>query len=92
MCSKPPAPDPPPASPQRDGFRHRYITSHIHRKSVETQSSDLEMNENEVPHKVHSPAHGLSYWRLVDEVWHYVSVDWGTKCKDELGDATSKRS
>lgn len=30
----------------------------------------------------------LSHWRIVDEVWHYSSVDWGKRCEFLLENAS----
>lgn len=50
-------------------------------KSVESDSGDIEGRCE--PEKSDSPPGelDLNYYHLVNEVWHFCSVDWGSQCK-----------
>ena len=50
------------------------------RKSTDTHSSDPEAVEMVEPHKNDGDL-DLNHYRIIDEVWHFCSVDWGSKCK-----------
>ncbi|KAL2043302.1 hypothetical protein N7G274_003608 [Stereocaulon virgatum] len=49
------------------------------RKSVDARSSDIEMFEDGATSPIQSPLPDLSHYKLVNEVWHYCSVDWGSR-------------
>lgn len=50
------------------------------RKSMDTHSSDPEAHEMEESRRNDRPL-DLNHYRIVDEVWHFCSVDWGSKCE-----------
>ena len=52
---------------------------HVERRSVESRSLDLEKEGMAVPTSLHPPRLDLSHYKMVEEVWHYCSVDWGSK-------------
>ncbi len=52
----------------------------MERRSVESHSLDLEKEGMAIPTSFRPPALDLSHYRLVEEVWHYCSVDWSDKC------------
>ncbi|KAF6234413.1 hypothetical protein HO173_007446 [Letharia columbiana] len=63
---------------------HRRVLSRgkkpdMERKSVESQSLDLEKDGMAVPTSLRPPMLDLSHYRLVEEVWHYCSIDWSNK-------------
>lgn len=49
-------------------------------KSAESHSDDIESHEMSY---IGSGAGeiDLNFYRLVNEVWHFCSVDWGSRCK-----------
>ncbi len=63
-------------------FRHSF--QHARRKSVTEDSDDIEgqveMQEVQSSTAANSGL-DLNHYHIVDEVWHYNSVDWGDKCK-----------
>ncbi|KAL2059641.1 hypothetical protein ABVK25_000934 [Lepraria finkii] len=48
-------------------------------KSMDARSSDIEMDINGASSPVSSHILDLSHYKMVNEVWHFFSVDWGTK-------------
>lgn len=57
---------------------------HLERKSVESQSLDLEKDGMATSISPRPNMPDLSHYRLVEEVWHYCSVDWSNKCTEIL--------
>ena len=57
-------------------------TNRKKRKSTESRSSDLEMHKTATTLTHEAPALDLSHYKLVDEVWHYCSVDWDPRRKE----------
>ena len=60
--------------------RQAFVQTYKNRKSVDTHSSDpeaFEMGESSKEDR----GLDLNHYRIVDEVWHFCSVDWGSKCK-----------
>ncbi|KAK3176454.1 hypothetical protein OEA41_007777 [Lepraria neglecta] len=73
------------AVPPTSAFRRlrQRVGLHSHapeRKSMDARSSDIEMDIEGASSPVSSPMLDLSHYKMVNEVWHYFSVDWGTKC------------
>jgi len=56
------------------------VKAYKERKSIDTHSSDPEAHEMEESRRDNSPL-DLNHYRIVDEVWHFCSVDWGSKCE-----------
>ena len=52
------------------------------RASFESQSPDLEMTSTFEQPASHAMDLDLNHYRMVDQVWYYCSVDWGSKCKN----------
>ena len=52
------------------------------RRSTESRSSDLEMHTPAATLTNEAPALDLSHYKLVNEVWHYCSVDWDSQRKE----------
>lgn len=50
-------------------------------KSEESHSKDIESLEMNVASKPRVGELDLNYYHLVNEVWHFCSVDWGSRCK-----------
>ena len=75
-------------APHHSGVLSRGRKPHIGRKSVESQSLDLEKEGVAIPTSLRPPMLDLSHYRLVDEVWHYCSVDWSNKCMRTPGSST----
>lgn len=48
-------------------------------RSVESHFGDME-GHHELGERESSEL-DLNYYRLVNEVWHFCSVDWGSRCK-----------
>ena len=61
----------------------------MERRSVESHSLDLEKEGMANTSTSHSPPLDLSHYRLVEEVWHYCSVDWSNKCTRTLATLTN---
>lgn len=85
MCSKPftPVPVDPRSyenepSSLRSRFSPKFKSSFGERKSIESQSADPEKNFSE---HSSSPMLDLSFYKIINNVWHYCSVDWGSKCR-----------
>ena len=53
---------------------------HSEPKSIESHSLDLEKEGMAIPATFGPPMLDLSHYKLVEEVWHYCSVDWSDKC------------
>lgn len=51
------------------------------RASFESQGADLEMTPAFKQSASHALNLNLNHYRVVDQVWYYCSVDWGSKCK-----------
>ena len=83
MCSEHNKPVSVPQNPLPQGLLARMQrNSHTtQRKSTDTHSSDLEKDEKGVEVLAKSPMLDLSHYKMVNEVWHYCSVDWGAKCR-----------
>ncbi|KAK4695245.1 hypothetical protein P7C71_g2470, partial [Lecanoromycetidae sp. Uapishka_2] len=82
MCSKHNTPNSVPQKAPAHGFRARankaYNQIIEQRRSIETQSSDLESDEKAGPRQTRSPMLDLNHYKVVNQVWHYCSVDWGS--------------
>ena len=66
--------------------RHRaglnpFNTTILERKSTDTHSADLEKDEKGLPVLTRLPMLDLNHYKMVNEVWHFYSVDWGTNCR-----------
>lgn len=53
----------------------------IVRESIDTRTSDPEKNVGMTLASADEDMLDLSHYRMVNEVWHYCSVDWGARCK-----------
>ena len=53
----------------------------LERKSTDTHSADLEKDEKGLPVLARFPMLDLNHYKMVNEVWHFYSVDWGTNCR-----------
>jgi len=81
MCSKIDTPEPAVAEPRRSGLRQMMHTQRrLERKSVESGTTDGESHELSATPFLHPNTRYFNHWRLVNEVWYYCSVDWGSKC------------
>ena len=49
-------------------------------RSIESHSLDLEKEGTAGQTTTNPPILDLSHYKLVEEVWHYCSVDWSDKC------------
>ena len=69
----------PPTSPSKRSFDlHR---SKIASLQAKLHLSDPEKNGPENPSSIDETEYlQLSHYKLIDEVWHYCSVDWGSRC------------
>lgn len=79
MCSDHYPSIPAVSATDRCGVRSRGKKSQLERKSVESQSVDLEKDGMTMSASLHPPLLDLSHYRMVDEVWHFCSVDWNNK-------------
>ena len=61
----------------------------MERRSVESHSLDLEKEGMPDTSTSHPPLLDLSHYKLVEEVWHYCSVDWSNKCMGTLASLTN---
>ncbi len=80
MCSDHVASVPRTSAINHGGGLLRGRKPHMERRSVESHSLDLEKEGMAIPTSFRPPALDLSHYRLVEEVWHYCSVDWSDKC------------
>lgn len=82
MCSKHKTPKVIPSTPRQSGLMYRghWKQDHTDRRSVETQHTDPEKNSG-TPTVVREPVLNLSHYMVVNEVWHFNSVDWGSTCR-----------
>ncbi|KAL9130596.1 MAG: hypothetical protein Q9217_001256 [Psora testacea] len=55
-------------------------TSKNDRKYMDSQGSDPEKSGLDAQSLLYSSGLDLSHYKLVDEVWHYLSTDWTSKC------------
>lgn len=51
------------------------------RPSFESQAADIEMMQGLPEPASHATNPNLNHYRIVNEVWYYCSVDWGSKCR-----------
>lgn len=66
MCSDHSASVPVASAPHHNGVLSRRRIPHTERKSVESQSLDLEKEGMVIPTSIHAPALDLSHYRMVD--------------------------
>lgn len=85
MCTDPLKPALAPTAPETPRSRIHEMWHHqkdMEQTSSQSQTSDpeshMEMAEME---PVERPALDLSHYNIINEVWHYSSVDWGHKCE-----------
>ena len=50
-------------------------------QSIGTLKSDPEKQDQTEDAAVKSGTLDLNHYRIVNEVWHFMSVDWGYRCK-----------
>ena len=86
MHSKHGTPSIVPQKPIYKDLRHRvgfnpFNATTLERKSTDTHSADLEKDEKGLPVLARFPMLDLNHYKMVNEVWHYYSVDWGTNCR-----------
>lgn len=82
MCSEHNTPVPVPQKTPASGMRARAnkaYARYLERPSIDTHSSNQEVEEKAIPRQVRSPMLDLSHYKVVNQVWHYCSVDWGSK-------------
>ena len=53
----------------------------LDRPSFESQAADIEMMQGFPEPASHAENPNLNHYRIVNEVWYYCSVDWGSKCR-----------
>lgn len=56
-----------------------HLKSHF--RSLQPPYSDPEKNSRELQARIKDPLSNLNHYNVVNEVWHYFSVDWGFKCR-----------
>lgn len=56
-----------------------------HQSQLQKQGSDIESHEmsDDVEHSRQKL--DLNHYRIVNEIWHFISVDWGHRCKSQRG-------
>ena len=88
MCCDPLTPIPVPEHPTP----HSRVQELLHPRSVRREKREVQLQQfshlNSDPEKqgradVVSKRSGLdlNHYRIVNEVWHFMSVDWGYRCK-----------
>ena len=60
--------------------RKAFVQAYKERMSTDKHSLDPEALEMEET-RDHDEPLDLNHYRIVDEVWHFCSVDWGSRCK-----------
>lgn len=69
--------------------RHSRLRARIHRlkldrQSFESHAADVEMSPTYDQPASHTVGLDLNHYRIVNEVWYYCSVDWGSKCEKSV--------
>ena len=54
------------------------------RSSFDSRTEDLEMTPTREQPPSHATSLDMNHYRMVNEVWYYCSVDWGTRCKGSV--------
>ena len=54
------------------------------RSSFDSHAEDVEMTPTREEPPSHATSLDMNHYRIVNEVWYYCSVDWGTKCKGSV--------
>lgn len=82
MCSNHLTPVPVSSSPNRDNLARNkaHVATQI-KFADSTSSSDLEKNDGGSLEEIHYPTIDMNHYKIANEVWHYNSVDYGSKCK-----------
>ena len=80
MCSEHNTPVSVPQKVPASGLRARFDKTYSKyvRESIDTHSSDPESNEKATLPTSRTPMLDLNHYKVVNQVWHYYSVDWGT--------------
>lgn len=82
MCCQPGTPLPAVIDTRQSGTHLRTDPQlKYDRSPVDSQSSDLESNEKGNEASEHAANLDVNHYRMVNEVWYYCSVDWGSKCE-----------
>ena len=87
MCSEhnTPVVGPEKARPSRSRSRPRTPSRvAVDHESVDAHSSDLEKDEHRISEPGQVPMLDMSHYKMIDQVWHFCSVDWGAKCKPPI--------
>ena len=71
--------------------RQALVQAYKDRMSMEKHPEDLEASETGDPPDDDKPL-DINHYHIVDEVWHYCSVDWGSKCKTRCSTNGSRLS
>lgn len=56
------------------------------RSSFDSHAEDVEMTPTREQPPSHATSLDMNHYRMVNEVWYYCSVDWGTRCKGSVKD------
>lgn len=84
MCSDHNKPASVPTDPQHNGHFWDKFSFTSQQTPVSDMFSDPEKNGNRFVPTVSQDTVDVSHYNMVNEVWHYCSVDWGKKCKGSL--------
>lgn len=89
MCSDPVAPRPKSLSTKKSSATLRSRKSHKSGKSQKSKSSSTDSESSiGMTDLMHSTqlemVRDLSHYQIVDDVWHWSTVDWGRRCKSSL--------
>ena len=68
---------------------HRY--KNIHKISLDRGDDPENQMEMEDRPAFSAGLLDLNHYRIIDEVWHFCSVDWGHRCKTNLKQTQERR-
>ena len=75
-----------PRHPHQGRDRHQDIDT-AEKQGIDEDNSDLEHNAgmySKLPAHPLASLKDLNHYSLVEEVWHWSSIDWGRKCKANI--------
>ena len=64
-----------------ESWRTRMHRFKLDRSSFESQAADIEKMQTLNEPASHATTPDLNHYTIVNEVWYFCSVDWGSKCK-----------
>lgn len=82
MCCQPGSPVRAGVETSQDGLRAtKPAPQKAELNSVDSHSTDMELHEKGIESEDDPTFVDLNHYNIVNEVWYFCSVDWGSKCK-----------